>query len=64
MKSEPDWGGGPHLCHRTLDRLAEYVNEGILQTVVDQVNVVAFSNMAIFIAKIILNLISLINSYN
>lgn len=35
-KSTPDWGG-PHLCHRSLDRLAEYVNDGILQTVVDQV---------------------------
>lgn len=38
VKSEPDWGG-PHLCHNTLDRLAEYVNDGVLQTVVDQVNV-------------------------
>lgn len=35
-KSPPDWGG-PHLCHRSLDRLAEYVNDGVLQTVVDQV---------------------------
>lgn len=32
----PDWGG-PHLCHKALDRLAAYVNDGILQTVVDQV---------------------------
>lgn len=44
MKSEPDWGGGPHLCHRTLDRLAEYVNEGTLQTVVDQVIYILFFN--------------------
>lgn len=32
----PDWGG-PHICHKTLDRLACYCNDGILQTVVDQV---------------------------
>lgn len=37
FKSNPDWGG-PHLCHLALDRLAGYVNDGILQTVVDQVN--------------------------
>lgn len=36
FKTESDWGG-PHICHRTLDRLAGYVNDGILQTVVDQV---------------------------
>lgn len=36
FKIEPDWGG-PHICHRELDRLAGYVNDGILQTVVDQV---------------------------
>lgn len=36
FNSEPDWGG-PHICHRALDRLAGYVNDGILQTVVDQV---------------------------
>lgn len=36
FKTEPDWGG-PHLCHKALDRLAGYVNDGILQTVVDQV---------------------------
>ncbi|GAB0090827.1 Reticulon-4-interacting protein 1 [Sergentomyia squamirostris] len=36
IRSPPDWGG-PHLCHLTLDRLAGYVNEGVLQTVVDQV---------------------------
>ncbi|XP_055704646.1 reticulon-4-interacting protein 1, mitochondrial-like isoform X2 [Phlebotomus papatasi] len=36
IRSPPDWGG-PHLCHLTLDRLAGYVNEGLLQTVVDQV---------------------------
>lgn len=35
-KSKPDWGG-PHMCQRSLDRLAEYVNDGLLQTVVDQV---------------------------
>lgn len=38
FNSSPDWGG-PHLCHLALDRLAGYVNEGILQTVVDQVSV-------------------------
>lgn len=31
-----DWGE-VHICHKTLDRLASYVNDGILQTVVDQV---------------------------
>lgn len=36
FNTTPDWGG-PHLCHLALDRLAGYVNEGILQTVVDQV---------------------------
>ncbi|XP_031628018.1 reticulon-4-interacting protein 1, mitochondrial-like isoform X2 [Contarinia nasturtii] len=36
FKTESDWGG-PHICHRTLDKLAGYVNDGILQTVVDQV---------------------------
>uniref|UniRef100_A0A1B0CFE2 Enoyl reductase (ER) domain-containing protein n=1 Tax=Lutzomyia longipalpis TaxID=7200 RepID=A0A1B0CFE2_LUTLO len=36
LRSPPDWGG-PHLCHLTLDQLAGYVNEGLLQTVVDQV---------------------------
>lgn len=29
--------GGPHLCHMNLNRLADYVNDGVLQTVVDQV---------------------------
>lgn len=33
---ESDWGGA-HICHRALDQLASYVNDGILQTVVDQV---------------------------
>ena len=36
FKMQPDWGG-PHLCHLALDRLAGYVNDGVLQTVVDQV---------------------------
>lgn len=36
FKKESDWGG-PHICHRALDRLAGYVNDGVLQTVVDQV---------------------------
>uniref|UniRef100_A0A1L8DZN5 Putative reticulon-4-interacting protein 1 mitochondrial n=1 Tax=Nyssomyia neivai TaxID=330878 RepID=A0A1L8DZN5_9DIPT len=36
LRSPPDWGG-PHMCHLTLDQLAGYVNEGLLQTVVDQV---------------------------
>lgn len=36
FKTMPDWGG-PHICHKTLDRLACYCNDGILQTVVDQV---------------------------
>lgn len=35
-KTSPNWDG-PHLCHLALDRLANYVNEGVLQTVVDQV---------------------------
>lgn len=35
-KTRPTWDG-PHLCHLALDRLANYVNEGALQTVVDQV---------------------------
>lgn len=29
--------GGPHLCYMNLNRLADYVNDGVLQTVVDQV---------------------------
>lgn len=36
LRIQPNWGG-PHLCHMALDRLAGYVNEGILQTVVDSV---------------------------
>lgn len=36
FKFEPNYGG-PHICHRSLERLAGYVNDGILQTVVDQV---------------------------
>lgn len=36
IKRKPDWGG-PHLCHLALDTLAGYVNDGVLQTVVDQV---------------------------
>ncbi|XP_063708074.1 reticulon-4-interacting protein 1, mitochondrial-like [Culicoides brevitarsis] len=36
LRTEPTWDG-PHLCHLALDRLAGYVNDGILQTVVDQV---------------------------
>lgn len=36
LKTDSDWGG-PHICHKTLDRLAGYVNDGVLQTVVDQV---------------------------
>ncbi|KAJ6647952.1 Reticulon-4-interacting protein 1, mitochondrial [Pseudolycoriella hygida] len=35
-KTRPNWDG-PHLCHLALDRLASYVNLGVLQTVVDQV---------------------------
>ncbi|KAG4068504.1 hypothetical protein HA402_004845 [Bradysia odoriphaga] len=35
--TRPTWDG-PHLCHLALDRLANYVNEGVLQTVVDQVH--------------------------
>lgn len=29
--------GGPHLCQMNLNRLADYVNDGVLQTVVDKV---------------------------
>ena len=36
VRTTPDWGG-PHICYLTLNRLADYVNDGILQTVVDQV---------------------------
>lgn len=43
FKSKPDWGG-PHLCHLALNRLAGYVNDGILQTVVDQVTVKILHN--------------------
>lgn len=38
LRTKPDWGG-PHLCHLVLDRLALYVNDEILKTVVDQVSI-------------------------
>lgn len=34
-----DWNG-PHLCHNSLDRLGGYVNDGVLQTVVDLVIII------------------------
>lgn len=34
---ETSWADEPHLCHNNLDQLAHYVNDEILNTVVDQV---------------------------
>ncbi|CAG9797952.1 unnamed protein product [Chironomus riparius] len=34
---EPKWADEPHLCHNNLDILAGYINDEILNTVVDQV---------------------------
>ena len=34
---EPNWADEPHLCHNYLDILAGYINDEILNTVVDQV---------------------------
>lgn len=36
FRTHPDWGG-PHLCHMVLDRLAGFVNDETLKTVVDRV---------------------------
>ncbi|XP_035787120.1 reticulon-4-interacting protein 1, mitochondrial-like isoform X2 [Anopheles albimanus] len=35
-RTNVDWGG-PHLCHRMLERLAGFVNDETLKTVVDRV---------------------------
>lgn len=37
FNTEPMWADEPHLCHNNLDQLANYVNDEILNTVVDQV---------------------------
>lgn len=37
FNSPPNWADEPHLCHNNLDILAGYVNDEILNTVVDQV---------------------------
>lgn len=37
VNSTPNWAEEPHLCHNNLDILAGYVNDEILNTVVDQV---------------------------
>ncbi|CRL05020.1 CLUMA_CG018188, isoform A [Clunio marinus] len=34
---EPSWTDEPHLCHNNLELLASYVNDEMLNTVVDQV---------------------------
>nr|XP_029712831.1 reticulon-4-interacting protein 1 homolog, mitochondrial isoform X1 [Aedes albopictus] len=36
FRTHPDWGG-PHLCHHGLERLAGFVNDETLKTVVDRV---------------------------
>ncbi|XP_055591829.1 reticulon-4-interacting protein 1, mitochondrial-like isoform X2 [Uranotaenia lowii] len=36
FRTQPDWGG-PHLCHLMLERLAGFVNDETLKTVVDRV---------------------------
>ncbi|XP_058462164.1 reticulon-4-interacting protein 1 homolog, mitochondrial-like isoform X2 [Malaya genurostris] len=36
FRTHPDWGG-PHLCHMVLERLAGFVNDETLKTVVDRV---------------------------
>lgn len=36
FRTHPDWGG-PHLCHLVLERLAGFVNDETLKTVVDRV---------------------------
>lgn len=35
--TESNWADEPHLCHNNLEQLAKYVNEELLNTVVDQV---------------------------
>lgn len=37
LNNETTWADEPHLCHNNLDQLAHYVNDEILNTVVDQV---------------------------
>lgn len=46
VRAKPDWGG-PHLCHLALDQLAGYVNDNVLQTVVDKVYTVQGSERAL-----------------
>lgn len=38
FRTHPDWGG-PHLCHHGLERLAGFVNDETLKTVVDRVSI-------------------------
>lgn len=35
--TEVNWADEPHLCHNNLDILASYINDEVLNTVVDQV---------------------------
>lgn len=37
VNKEPNFADEPHLCHNNLEILANYVNEELLSTVVDQV---------------------------
>lgn len=37
VNAQPNWADEPHLCHNNLDILAGYINDEILNTVVDQV---------------------------
>jgi NADPH:quinone reductase-like Zn-dependent oxidoreductase len=37
FNSEANWADEPHLCHNNLDILSSFVNDEVLNTVVDQV---------------------------
>lgn len=37
FNTEPVWADSPHLCHNNLEQLASYVQDELLNTVVDQV---------------------------
>lgn len=37
LSTNSTWADEPHLCHNNLDRLANFVNDEVLNTVVDQV---------------------------
>lgn len=37
FNTDVSWADEPHLCHNNLDQLSNFVNNEILNTVVDQV---------------------------